>query len=79
MRFTKSFLMLASVTLSLVAVASSAMADETGRTTIKVVTVVGNPHRPAVTIELTRQKMNLPLHELKHALDEKAISAQGPF
>ncbi len=61
-------------------VGAGVRAEESGtRTTIKVVTVVGNPRRPSVTIEVTKQKMNVPLHELKHALDEKALSAAAPL
>ena len=62
------------------AVAGAAGAEETaGRTTVKVVTIVGNPHRPAVTIEVTKQKMNVPLHALKHSLDDKTMSAAAPL
>ena len=46
-------------------------ADETGTvTTLTPVVVVGHPRRPAVTIELTRQRPEIPLHALTHPLDK---------
>ncbi len=67
---------------ALVTLAGTAAADETvatpGRTTIRTVVVVGNARRPVVTIELARQKVSVPLHELKR-IEDKASSGAGPF
>jgi opacity protein-like surface antigen len=62
-------------------VSSVAFADQTepNRTTVKVIQIVGNPRRPAVTIELTKQKLAIPLHEMKHPLDEKALTSAAPL
>ncbi len=77
MQFAKTIVVVG----ALMAVAPVAGAEDAtpGRTTVKVVTVVGNPRRPSVTIEVTKQKLNIPLHEMKHPLDEKAVTSSGPF
>ena len=41
--------------------------------------VVGNPHRPIVTVEISRQKINVPLHEMKHPLDAVNPANAAPF
>jgi hypothetical protein len=79
MRFLKYFVAAGALVTSF---AGTASADETatpGRTTIKTVVVVGNSRRPNVTIDVTRQKLSVPLHEMKHPLDEKAAASSAPF
>jgi hypothetical protein len=69
------------VVLASLVVAGVAGAEQTepGKVTIKTTVIVGSFRRPIVTVEVDRQKMNLPLHELKHAMDDKALSSAAPL
>jgi hypothetical protein len=53
-------------------------ADEPGTVTIKTQVVVGNPRRPVVTIEISRQRPDIPLHALSHALDRRPAAVPIP-
>ena len=72
--------------LGLGAVAGAASADEIeapkpGTITLKVTTVVGNPTRPSVVIEVTRAKPEIKLSNLQDPAVEKIIRAasKAPF
>ncbi len=75
MKWFSNCLMVASV----LAVAGLAAADESKVVTIKPTVVQAKARRPIVMVEITREKMNLQLHPLKHPLDERPVNGQAPF
>jgi len=71
--------------VALLTVAGHASAEEKaakpGTITLKITTVVGNPTRPSVVIELTRAKPEIKLSNLQDPAVEKIIRAasKAPF
>jgi len=53
-------------------------ADEPGTVVLKTQVVVGNPRRPVVTVELSRQRPEIPLHALSHPLDRRPAAVPTP-
>jgi hypothetical protein len=55
-----------------------ALADEPGSVTLHTQVVVGHPRRPIVTIEIGRQRPDIPLHALSHPLDQRPAAVPTP-
>jgi len=70
--FLKCLLIASGVIVAGLASVGSARADEAAPAVkvMKEQVIVGNPRRPVVTVELTRQRPNLPLHTMTHPLDQ---------
>jgi hypothetical protein len=64
--------------LTSVAIGGPCFADEPGTVTIKDTVVVGNARRPIVTVEISRQRPNIPLQALSHPLDRRPLAVRTP-
>jgi hypothetical protein len=64
---------------SLVLLPAIALADPPGVVTLKDIVIKGNPRRPIVTVEISRAKIDVPLHAMKHPLDTPNPGNAAPF
>ena len=67
---------------SLVLLPATALADPPttpGVVTLKDIVIKGNPRRPIVTVEISRAKIDVPLHAMKHPLDTPNPGNAAPF
>jgi hypothetical protein len=71
-KLIKCMMIVSALAAAGVATTGPARADEPGTVTIHPQVIVGNPRRPVVTIEISRQRPDIPLHALTHPLDKSA-------
>jgi hypothetical protein len=68
----------AMIVVSALTTVGFAAADPPGTVTVHPTVVVGNPRRPVVTVEISRQRPDIPLHALTHPLDRRPALVTAP-
>ena len=74
----KCMIVVSAFTSAALASEGPCFADEPGTVTLPTQVVVGNPRRPIVTIEISRQRPDIPLHALTHPLDRRPTPVPTP-
>lgn len=74
-------MLVALLSLAAPASAEEKAAPKPGTVTLKVLTIVGNPTRPSVVIEIARAKPEIKLSNLQDPAVEKTVRAatKAPF